>query len=168
MFKVNDYIMYGLTGVCQVVDITKESFIDNLQKEYYVLKYIYDNDTIIKIPTDNEKISMRKLLSKEDMSTLINSIPNSETIWIDNDRKRNEEFKSILKTGDIENLVKLIRSIYLDKEYKQSIGKKLYKVDDEIMQTAERLLNEEFATILNISPDKVATYISTHVPHNSL
>lgn len=164
MFKVNDYIMYGLTGVCQVVDITKESFIDNLQKEYYVLKYIYDNDTIIKIPTDNEKISMRKLLSKEDMSTLINSIPNSETIWIDNDRKRNEEFKSILKTGDIENLVKLIRSIYLDKEHKQSIGKKLYKVDDEIMQTAERLLNEEFATILNISPDKVATYISTHVP----
>ncbi|WP_289292985.1 CarD family transcriptional regulator [Romboutsia ilealis] len=164
MFKVNDYIMYGLTGVCQVVDITKESFIDNLQKEYYVLKYIYDNDTIIKIPTDNEKISMRKLLSKEDIATLINSMPNSETIWIDNDRKRNEEFKSILKTGDIENLVKLIRSIYLDKEYKQSIGKKLYKVDDEIMQTAERLLNEEFATILNISPDEVSTYISTHVP----
>ena len=29
MFKVNDYIMYGMTGVCQVVDITKESFIDN-------------------------------------------------------------------------------------------------------------------------------------------
>lgn len=164
MFKVNDYIMYGLTGVCQVVDITKESFIDNLQKEYYVLKYIYDNDTIIKIPTDNEKISMRKLLSKEDIATLINSMPNSETIWIDNDRKRNEEFKSILKTGDIENLVKLIRSIYLDKEYKQSIGKKLYKIDDEIMQTAERLLNEEFATILNISPDEVSTYISTHVP----
>ncbi|WP_286316049.1 CarD family transcriptional regulator [Romboutsia ilealis] len=164
MFKVNDYIMYGLTGVCQVVDITKESFIDNLQKEYYVLKYIYDNNTIIKIPTDNEKISMRKLLSKEDIATLINSMPNSETIWIDNDRKRNEEFKSILKTGDIENLVKLIRSIYLDKEYKQSIGKKLYKVDDEIMQTAERLLNEEFATILNISPDEVSTYISTHVP----
>ncbi|CED93626.1 CarD transcriptional regulator [Romboutsia ilealis] len=164
MFKVNDYIMYGLTGVCQVVDITKESFINNLQKEYYVLKYIYDNDTIIKIPTDNEKIPMRKLLSKEDMATLINSMPNSETIWIDNDRQRNEEFKSILKTGDTENLVKLIRSIYLDKEHKQSIGKKLYKVDDEIMQTAERLLNEEFATILNISPDEVATYISTHIP----
>ena len=50
MFKVNDYIMYGMTGVCQVVDITKESFIDNLQKEYYVLKYIYSNDNIIKKP----------------------------------------------------------------------------------------------------------------------
>ena len=107
MFKVNDYIMYGMTGVCQVVDITKESFIDNLQKEYYVLKYIYSNDTIIKIPTDNKKVPMRKILSKGEVTTLINSMPNSETIWIDDDRKRNEEFKSILKTGDIENLFKL-------------------------------------------------------------
>ena len=105
MFKVNDYIMYGMTGVCQVVDITKESFIDNLQKEYYVLKYIYSNDTIIKIPTDNKKVPMRKILSKGEVTTLINS-----------------------------------------------------------MQTAERLLNEEFATILNISPNEVATYISSHIP----
>ena len=107
---------------------------------------------------------MRKILSKGEVTTLINSMPNSETIWIDDDRKRNEEFKSILKTGDIENLVKLIRSIYLDKEYKKSIGKKSYKIDDEIMETAERLLNEEFATILNISPNEVATYISSHIP----
>ncbi len=164
MFEVNDYIMYGMTGVCQVIDITKEMFIDNLQKEYYVLKYLYANDTIIKIPTDNEKVPMRKILSKGELTTLIDSMPSSETIWIDDDRKRNEEFKSILKTGDIENLVKLIRSIYLEKEYKKSIGKKTYKIDDEIMQTAERLLNEEFATILNISPNEVTEYIVNHVP----
>lgn len=164
MFKVNDYVIYGITGVCQIVDITKESLIDNLQKEYYVLKYIYDNDTIIKIPTDNEKVPMRKILSKGDVTTLINSMPSSETIWIDDDRKRNETFKSILKTGDIENLVKLIKSIYLDKEYKKSIGKKVYKIDNEIMQTAQRLLNEEFATILNISPSEVSSYISSHIP----
>ena len=56
---------------------------------------------------DNKKVPMRKILSKGEVTTLINSMPNSETIWIDDDRKRNEEFKSILKTGDIENLVKL-------------------------------------------------------------
>ena len=32
------------------------------------------------------------------------------------------------------------------------------------MQTAERLINQEFATILNISPNEVATYISSHIP----
>ena len=163
MFEVNDYIMYGMTGVCQVVDITKERIIDNLQKEYYVLKYIYANDTIIKIPTDNEKIPMRKILSKGEVTTLIDNITNSETIWIDDDRQRNEEFKSILKTGDVDNLVKLVRSIYLNKEYKKSIGKKTYKVDQEIMDLAERLLNEELATVLEICPSEVATYISNHI-----
>lgn len=163
MFEVNDYIMYGMTGVCQVVDITKERIIDDLQKEYYVLKHIYANDTIIKIPTDNEKISMRKILSKGEVTTLIDNITNSETIWIDDDRQRNEVFKSILKTGDVDNLVKLVRSIYLNKEYKKSIGKKTYKVDQEIMDVAERLLNEELATVLKINPSEVASYISNHI-----
>ena len=163
MFKVNDYIMYGMTGVCQVVDITKERIIDDLQKEYYVLKHIYANDTIIKIPTDNEKIPMRKILSKGEVTTLIDNITNSETIWIDDDRQRNEAFKSILKTGDVDNLVKLVRSIYLNKEYKKSIGKKTYKVDQEIMDVAERLLNEELATVLKINPSEVASYISNHI-----
>lgn len=163
MFEVNDYIMYGMTGVCQVVDITKERIIDDLQKEYYVLKHIYANDTIIKIPTDNEKISMRKILSKGEVTTLIDNITNSETIWIDDDRQRNEAFKSILKTGDVDNLVKLVRSIYLNKEYKKSIGKKTYKVDQEIMDLAERLLNEELATVLKINPSEVASYISNHI-----
>lgn len=163
MFEVNDYIMYGMTGVCQVVDIAKERIIDDLQKEYYVLKHIYANDTIIKIPTDNEKISMRKILSKGEVTTLIDNITNSETIWIDDDRQRNEAFKSILKTGDVDNLVKLVRSIYLNKEYKKSIGKKTYKVDQEIMDVAERLLNEELATVLKINPSEVASYISNHI-----
>lgn len=163
MFEVNDYIMYGMTGVCQVVDITKERIIDDLQKEYYVLKHIYANDTIIKIPIDNEKIPMRKILSKGEVTTLIDNITNSETIWIDDDRQRNEAFKSILKTGDVDNLVKLVRSIYLNKEYKKSIGKKTYKVDQEIMDVAERLLNEELATVLKINPSEVASYISNHI-----
>ena len=163
MFEVNDYIMYGMTGVCQVVDITKERIIDDLQKEYYVLKHIYANDTIIKIPIDNEKIPMRKILSKGEVTTLIDNITNSETIWIDDDRQRNKAFKSILKTGDVDNLVKLVRSIYLNKEYKKSIGKKTYKVDQEIMDVAERLLNEELATVLKINPSEVASYISNHI-----
>ena len=27
MFKVNDYIMYGTTGVCKIIDIKKQKFL---------------------------------------------------------------------------------------------------------------------------------------------
>ena len=71
MFKINDYIMYGTTGVCQVSDITKEAIGGFKLKEYYVLTHIYTNNTIIKVPIDNNKIPMRKIMSKSDISNII-------------------------------------------------------------------------------------------------
>lgn len=163
MFKVNDYIMYGVTGVCKVIDIKEESFINSNSKECYVLSPIYSKNTIIKIPVDNDKVSMRKLHSKEEVFSLINNMPNKETLWIDNDKERSEKFKAMLKTGDCEELITLVKSIYFNKKNKMSVGRKLNKNDDEIMKVAENLLNEEFATILDIDPSEVKSYILEHV-----
>lgn len=164
MFKIDDYIMYGMTGVCKVVDITNEKFINDEQRKYYVLSPIYSNNTIIKTPVDNNKVSMRKIISKNKVASLINDLPNMETLWIDDEKVRSVQFKSILKSGKCEELIKLIRSIYFNKEYIKSNGKKLHQADDNIMKEAERLLNEEFAVILSISPDEVTSYISSHIP----
>ena len=68
MFKVDDYIMYGITGVCKVIDITNEKFINGEKRDYYVLSPIQNNNTIIKIPLDNNKIPMRKIISKGDVT----------------------------------------------------------------------------------------------------
>ena len=163
MFKVNDYIMYGTTGVCKVIEIKKEKFLGKEEREYYVLEPVYSKNTVIKIPVDNTTIRMRELLSKEAIEELINIVPNADTTWIEDDRIRNEQFKSMLKSGDCEELITLIRTIYLGKKTKKSIGKKLYKGDDEIMQAAEKILNEELAFILDIAPEEVPNYIKEQV-----
>lgn len=106
---------------------------------------------------------MRTLLSKEDVNSIINSIPETETLWIDNDRQRNDEFKTMLRSGNCDDLIVLIRSIYLDKKKRKLDGKKACKGDDEIMQTAEKLINEEFAVILDIRPEEVKSYIKSHI-----
>ncbi len=113
MFKVNDYIMYGTTGVCKVIEIKKEKFLGKEEREYYVLEPVYSKNTVIKIPVDNTTIRMRELLSKEAIEELINIVPNADTTWIEDDRIRNEQFKSMLKSGDCEELITLIRTIYL-------------------------------------------------------
>lgn len=107
---------------------------------------------------------MRKIISKVNVVSLINDIPNMETIWIDDEKMRNKQFNTMLKSGKCEELIKLIRSICSNKEYIQSIGKKLHNVDEKIMKEAERLLHEEFAIILDISPNEVTSYISSHIP----
>ena len=161
MFKIDDYIMYGMTGVCKVIDITNERFINGEERKYYVLSGIHNNNnnTIIKIPLDNTKIPMRKIISKGDVTSLINDMSNMEALWIDDEKKRSNKFKTMLKSGKCEDLIKLI----FNKRYSKSISKKLNKADKEIIKEAERLLNEEFAVILNISPNEVNSYISSQI-----
>lgn len=162
MFNVDDYIMYGMTGVCKVVDITNEKFINGEKRKYYVLNPIYNNDTTIKVPLDNDKIPMRKVISKGDMTSLINDIPNMEILWIDDEKKRMSQFKKMLKSGQCGELIKLIRNIKFSKKYERSIGKKSRGSDKDIMKEAERLLTEEFAIILNVNPDEANSYIKSN------
>ncbi len=163
MFNVDDYVMYGMTGVCKIVDITNEKFINGEKRKYYVLNPIYSNDTIIKTPLDNDKIPMRKVISKGDMTSLINDIPNMEILWIDDEKKRIVQFETMLKSGQCEELIKLIRNIKFSKKYARSIGKKLPKSDSDIMKEAERLLTEEFAIILNIYPSEANSNILSQI-----
>lgn len=81
----------------------------------------------------------------------------------DDNRIRCEAFKTTLKTGESEEWVKLIKTIYIEKKRRSHIGKKLLKTDEEIMKKAEKNLYEEFAAALNILPDEVVSYIFDHV-----
>lgn len=163
MFKVNDHIIYNNMGVCRVVDIRKEKDINDKETDFYILNPVYGNNLTIKTPVNNSKIFMRKILQRDDVLSLIESLPDQETNWINDDRQRNEVFKATLKKGESKGWAKLIKTIYMEKQEKSAMGKKLMKIDEDIMKAAEKNLYEEFAAALNISPEEVATYIIEHV-----
>jgi len=163
MFKVNDYVVYGSTGVCKITDIEKDMDINHDEIEYYILHPVYNDNMTIKIPVNNPNVSMRPILTKDEVLSLIATMPEEETIWIDDNRERNEHFKAALRTRKSEEWIKLIRTLYLEKEARAVAGKTLTKTDEDILNTAEKQLNEEFAIALNISPDEVASYILEHI-----
>lgn len=124
MFKINDYIVYGSTGVCQIIDISKEKNLSSDEIQYYVLQPVYSNKMIIKIPVNNQKVLMRQIVTKDDVSSLIADMPEKEAIWINDDKERTENFKAALRTGKSEEWIKIIKTIYLEKEEKFVVGKK--------------------------------------------
>ena len=164
MFKVNDYVVYGTTGVCQITAIGKDEYAGNNDTEYYVLHPVYNDNMTIKIPVNNPKTSMRSILTKEEVLSLIAAMPGEETIWIEDSRERSDFFKTILKKGTSQEWIKLIKSLYLEKESRLATGKSLTSTDEEIMRAAEKQLNEEFAIALNISPDEVLPFILRYIP----
>ena len=159
MFKVKDYIMYGLTGVCKIVDIRNEKCASSGDTEYYVLQPVFNNTMIIKTPVNNPKVFMRETITKADALSLIATMLETETIWIDDDKQRGINFKAALRTGKSEECIKVINALYLEKKVKTAVGKKLMKIDEDIMEAAEKQLYEEFAIALNISPGEVVAYI---------
>lgn len=164
MFNKNDYIIYGSMSVCKIIDIVEEDNIYIGRKFYYVIQPVYsDKNTIIKVPTDSKKIFMRHLLSEKEVMSIIESMPDIEILKIDNDKQRNECFKSIIKNNACEELAQLVKSINISEREKLSIGKKLSKTDEDFKKTAEKLIDEEFATVLNIPVQDVSSFILNHI-----
>ncbi len=163
MFKVNDYIIYGLTGVCQVTDMTTEKIGDN-EMQYYVLKPVYQDNLIIKAPVNNQNIMMRPIITLEEVNALIAAMPDQETIWIEDMRERRNVFQTALKSGNNEEIAKIIKTIYQEREARNAMGKKITTTDEKLMNAAEEHLYQEMAVTLGISPEEVAPYIAEHIP----
>ncbi|HBQ27188.1 MAG TPA: transcriptional regulator [Syntrophomonas sp.] len=166
MFKVNDYIIYGSTGVCQITDITTEEY-GNGKIQYYVLKPVYQDNLIIKFPVKGESVLMRPIITRDEVDSLIAGMPEIETIWIEDMRERRNMYQAALKSGNTDEMAKIIKSIYLEREARNSSGKKLSMTDENMMNAAERQLYQEIATALNISPDEVLPYILEHIPQDT-
>ena len=75
------------------------------------------------IPVESQKVSARRLHSKEDVKHFIEQILSNELFWIDDVRERNLVFRSMVNKMDCESLITLIRSIYHHKKEGSSMKK---------------------------------------------
>ena len=58
-------------------------------------------------------------MTVKEVYDLIMAMPDNKTIWIDDINLRKEKYNEILKKGDKVELVKLIRTLYLEKQKKK-------------------------------------------------
>lgn len=159
MFKVNDTIMYGTQGVCEIVDITLKDFM-GAKKEYYVLKPMNDKGATLFAPVAAVGSGkMRRILSKEEIYTLVESMPEEEYTWIRNDNLRKDTYKRIISEGDHTKLIKMIRDLYAHREKREAEGKHLYLSDERFLKEAERILCDEFQYVLKINKNEVLTFV---------
>lgn len=165
MFKITDNIIYGTTGACVIDDIKTENF-KGVATQYYVIRPIYDKNSVIFAPVGKSENKMRKILSAEQVYELINSIESTGNLWIENEVERKEKFSELIKKGDRAELVALVRTLYLKREEQQKSGKKLHIADQKAMDSAEKLLYEEFAFVLDIELDQVVPFITKQIQIN--
>lgn len=168
MFKINDVVVYGSQGVCEIVDI-EEKKIDGANKSYFVLKPKADRGATFYVPTWNEKAwgKMRKVMTKKDVNALIDSMPNKTPIWISNENERKEAYKKILTSGDQAAIISMVQALFIHKKEREAEGKRLHMSDEHFMKDAEQLLYNEWQYVLNVDKAGLMSYIFSRIESNN-
>ena len=164
MFKVNDVVVYGNQGVCEIVNIgtLSMSMVDK-SKNYYTLRPYYHKDAAVYVPVDNVTTVMRPVISKKEAESLIKRIPDIENAWIINEQEREDQYKSALRTCDCEELIKIIKALFKRKKTRIDAGKKVTVVDERYFKAAENQLYEELAFALKMDKRDVGDYIAKSI-----
>ena len=108
--EVNEAVMHIPEGVCKVTGIIERDLSSLGTRQYYILVPVYNTGTKIYIPTDNGPAKMRELLTRDEVLELIDSIPECESVWVENDKERMAAFSSIVSRCDHHEMLCLIRS----------------------------------------------------------
>lgn len=164
MFEVGNIVIYGHHGVCEITEIgTLKLPMADREKVYYTLKPVYRTGSSVYAPVENRKIVMRPVITGEAAKELVARIPQIETVWIVNEKARELQFKESLQTCDPEEMVRIIKTLYLRKQQRMENGKKVTVVDERYFRQAEEKLYEELAYALKMPRNEVGAYIAAQI-----
>lgn len=164
MYEIGDYIVYGRNGVCKVVDIGSLdlSGIDQ-KKVFYTLQPVYSKSSTVYTPVDNDKIIMRRILTKGEAKNLIDEIPEIELLWIENDKLREQQYKEAMNKYDCREWVKIIKTLYVRKQERMAQKKPITNTDEKYLQAAEDYLYGELSIPLGIPKEEMEEFISAKI-----
>lgn len=161
MFKVGEYIVYGCKGVCLIEEITHIDIPgSNKDRLYYVLAPYGDGKGKIYAPTDNEKVTMRKVITKSEAEQLIKEMPSIEELWVTDEKKRELKYKEALKTCRLPSLDQHHQNTILPKTAENCTGKKITSLDERYLKATENELYSELSLTLGIPKNEMERYIN--------
>ncbi len=105
---------------------------------------------------------MRNLLKRDQVISLIESIPEEHSEWITDNQARRNQYNQILQIADQHELLIMIKALTERQEELAEIGRKLSAQDTDFKKRAEALINDEFALVLKIEPEEVLPFIIEH------
>ena len=165
--QIDDLVVYKSTGVCRVI-AKEELSPDGVTKMmYYKLKPLNAPNSTYYIPVSTAENRLRRLLSKDEVLKLIDTMPRSadedQGILSNNSRERRVQYSRIIKGDDQKALVQLISALYFRKHDTEASGKRFSSMDDTAMRSAEALMFQEFGVVLGLEPDAVRDFIIRRV-----
>lgn len=147
MYEVNDKVMYGVVGVCEVSNVDAPP-IKGIDGKYYFLQPVYDDKGIIYSPVNSNKVQMRYVITREEAMKLYVRAGNCTKDSQLNSQLTPLEYDEYVKSQDPLKLMQLIRGLYNIKNERAKDLRKMKSADSRMLITARKLLYGEMAVAL--------------------
>ena len=152
---IGDCIHYGGHGVCRICGRETKT-LGKECRDYFLLRPVGDDKTILYLPVDAQpdRVKLRNVLSAGEIFQLVAREQDNPPSWISDCRERRQICGQTLRSGDAGALMHLVKNMYAHEQQMPS-GKLLPMSDQELLQSAENQLYNEFRVVLDIARDQV-------------
>lgn len=154
-----DYVIYNGLKLCRFDGMSKKKFDGIHEDTYYKLTPEDAGSSTYYVSKDKIHDKIRNLISKKEVIEIIDSMPDVEPVWYENNNERKNFFQSLLKSNDYHSLIQVIRSVYVHSRHQSMIGKKTSAIDEAAMKTAEDVMYQEFGHVLGLTVSQVRDFI---------
>ena len=164
MFQVGEYVLYGINGICRVAEVGPSPYDKEDARTFYLLIPVNNPmRSTIYTPVDNDRVPMRRLMTKEEIDALIEAIPDIETLTVPVEKQRREIYRTVVGALRPEGYVQVIKTVNRRREELSAARKHFPVTDLEYGRLARHLLCSECAHVLGISETEADAYIADRV-----
>ena len=157
MYCVGDRVVHPMHGAGIVEEIVVKK-INGVERQYYVLKLSIGGMTIM-VPVDTaQDIGLRDLIGENRADEVIASFANADVDMTTNWNKRYRENVLRIKTGDLDEVVKVIKGLMIrENTHGLSTGER------KMLLTAKQILISEVVLVKKSSYEKIENEINSQV-----
>lgn len=161
-FQPGDFAVYPVHGVGRIESIEHRE-INGSGQNFYIMK-ILENDMIIMIPTTNTAtVGLRGVTTRRELQKIYNVFKNKRSNMIyDHGRNyhlRQKEYMDMLKSGNLHDVAKVFRDLYL-----LQFTKELSFEERKLFDKTRNLLLKELSIAKNMDENDVMSEIKSIIP----
>lgn len=168
MYQIGDKVVYGVHGVCMVVD-QEERVIDRKRHTYLALEPVRQDGSRYLVPTHNAAAmaKLRSMLSREELEAMIVSDEVMQDGWIRDENQRKQVYRELIGSGDRMKLMQMVHTLYRHKAAQTAAGRKCHLCDENFLRDAEKLLISEVSIVMDVEPDQAKQYIRSKLKEDA-
>ncbi len=164
MYQVGDRVVYGIHGVCRVVE-EESRVVDRKRVTYLALEPEGAKGSRYLVPTHNANAmaKLSPLLTKEELTALLTGEAVRQDAWIVDESRRKQHYRELIGSGQREKIAQMVHTLYRHRDRQTELGKKVHMCDDNFLRDAERLLISEATAVLEATPEEARQFVREHL-----